>query len=76
MKRLAAVCAPTWAEFSGYGSRELFEEIAGRPPLRNVRTRRWSCTPQRLRDMAALAESRGWTVDWSDVEAGDVDAAS
>lgn len=64
MKRrvLTVVLGDNWAEFSGYGSREMYVSLAGRPPVYNSRTRRWVTVPKRARDLVALAETRHYDV--------------
>jgi hypothetical protein len=59
---LTVVLGDNWAEFSGHGSRELYVELRGRPPVYNTRTRRWTAQLQTARDLVALAESRRWSV--------------
>ena len=65
---LTVVIGGYWAEFSGYGSREMYVSLRGRPPVFNTRSRRWVTVPDRARDLVALAESRGYDVV---VRAGD-----
>ena len=66
MKRrvLTVVLGDNWAEFSGYGSREMYVSLSvrGRPPVYNTRTRRWVTVPDRAKDLVALAETRGYDV--------------
>ena len=50
------------AEFSGERVFYLYEQVAGRKPIRNTRTGRWVTTPNRARDLQALAEERGYDV--------------
>lgn len=65
-----------WAEFSGYGSRELYVELRRRPPVFNVRTRRWTAQITTARDLVALAESRGWAVVVNGAEPANIAAAA
>jgi len=64
MKRrlLTVVLGDNWAEFSGYGSREMYVSLFRRGPVYNTRTRRFSTVPDRARDLVALAETRGYDV--------------
>ncbi len=48
------------AEFRGYQARELHTSLTGRPPVWNTRSRAWVTHPSRVRDLAALAESKGY----------------
>jgi hypothetical protein len=73
---LAVVIGDNWGEFSGYGSRGLYIELRGRPPVFNTRTRRWTAQLQTTRDLIALAESRGWHVTVTGAQAVDVAAAA
>lgn len=61
-RTLTVVLGDSWAEFSGYGSRELYVDLRRRPPVYNTRTRRWTAQLETARDLVALAESRGWSV--------------
>lgn len=61
-RTLTVVLGDTWAEFAGYGSRELYVSLRGRPPVWNTRTRRWTAQLRTARDLVALAESRGWDI--------------
>lgn len=72
MKRrvLSVVIGDNWAEFSGPGSRELYVNLAGRPPVYNTRTKSWVTVPKRAKDLVALAETRGYDVV---VTAGDAE---
>lgn len=46
----------------GYRSRELIEEIVGRPPVWIPRLRGWSCQERTARNVVALAESKHYDV--------------
>jgi hypothetical protein len=46
----------------GFGSRELVEEITGRPPVWIPRLRGWSCQERTARNVVALAESKNYDV--------------
>jgi hypothetical protein len=54
------------AEFRGFGIREVYTREFGRPPVYNTRTRSWAASPARVTDLAALCESRGWLVTYSE----------
>lgn len=47
---------------SGYRSRELIEEVAGRPPVWMARLRGWSTSERTARNVVALAESRHYDI--------------
>lgn len=59
---LTVVMGHNWAEFRGYGSREMYVSLFRRGPVFNTRTRRFSTVPDRARDLVALAETRGYDV--------------
>lgn len=61
-RRLEITVGDCWAEAKGHGSRGLLMLLTGRPPVFNIRTRSWCTTPQRVRDLVALAEIRGFDV--------------
>lgn len=46
----------------GYGSRDLYERVVGRPPVYIPRLRGWSCQERTARNIVALAESLGYDV--------------
>ena len=73
---LTVVIGDGWAEFAGHGSRSLYVELRGRPPVYNTRTRRWTAQLQTARDLVALAESRGWQVVITGAQAIGVAAAA
>lgn len=50
------------AEFTGWGSRDLYRELTRKQPVYNTRTRSWVTTPARARDLAVFAETTGWDV--------------
>lgn len=50
------------AEFQGERAFYLYEQLARRKPIKNARTGRWVTTPNRARDLVALAEERGYDV--------------
>ncbi len=73
MRRLLTiVLGDNWAEFRGPGSRQLYVDLVGRPPCYNTRTKSWVTVPHRVKDLAALAESRFYdvTVQGADPGAG------
>lgn len=71
MKRLKILVGDNWAEVNGPGCRDLLTELAGRPPAYLARSRAWSTTPQRARDLAALAELRGYAVTLTGADPGE-----
>jgi len=56
----AAYVNKVCAFLNGFGSRELLEEVRGRPPLWAARHRAWVSVPATVSDALALAERRGW----------------
>lgn len=46
----------------GYGSRDLVEEVSGRPPVWMSRLRGWSIQEWTARKVVALAETRGYDI--------------
>lgn len=56
------------AEVSGYGSRDLIQEVTGRAPLYSRRSRAWCCQTSTARNVVALAETRGYDVVIGEVE--------
>lgn len=46
----------------GYRSRELVEEVAGKPPVWIPRLRGWSCQERTARNVVALAETKNYDV--------------
>ncbi|WP_343909042.1 hypothetical protein [Nocardioides aquiterrae] len=60
-----------WAEVSGHGSRQLLVDMTGRPPVWLTRSRAWSTTPKSARDLAALAELRGYDVTVTGADPGE-----
>ena len=46
----------------GHGSRDLIEELLGRPPVWLSRCRGWSVQTHRVPDLCSLAELRGFDV--------------
>lgn len=63
MRRLEVVVDPRgcWAEVKGYRARDLLLEVGSRPVYSTTR-RAWSVSARRGRDVAALAEYRGYSV--------------
>lgn len=57
------------ATVHGYGSRALITSMRGRPPIWSVNERGWVLQPKHARDLAALAEIKGYEVHV--IEAGD-----
>ncbi|MCP3422734.1 hypothetical protein [Nocardioides pinisoli] len=75
-RSLEVVIGDGWAEFAGWGSRSLYLELRGRPPVFNTRSRRWVAQQHTARDLIALAESRGYAVTIAAAQSVDVAAAA
>lgn len=70
--------SPSCVLFSGRGTRDLYLDLRGRPPVRNVLLRKWVTTPQTARGLVSLAASRGYTLDlnWDELAGGNPVATS
>lgn len=69
-RHIRIVVGDNWAEVSGHGSRELLTELGCRP-IWLTRSRAWSTTPKRARDLAVLAETRGLDVTVTGADPGE-----
>lgn len=64
MKRLEVEhVTPSCAYVRGYGSRDLLKAVTGKSPVWATLRRAWVTQPHAVADLAALAESHGYTVD-------------
>lgn len=63
MKRLDVVLVNDHCAYvSGYGSRDMLEELRGRAPIWSTLGRAWVTTPTTARDLIAVAEARHYDV--------------
>ncbi|GAA5153874.1 hypothetical protein GCM10023340_36530 [Nocardioides marinquilinus] len=47
---------------TGYGARDLIEEVCKKAPVRAVLSKGWVVHPRRIPDLVAVAEQRNWDI--------------